>query len=257
MSQVLNLIISQNTNEVLSMIMLIMTIILMAATFVAISVFTARYCFKFLARRYYNVGELSDEFRAKFASQLAQCSLPCKRFISSKFSQTLQGFDNRPIIYAAGEIYINEDICKHFSPEGFAAGLAYEQAHYDSGFYMYSELIMFIIFAGCIPAFAVLNGILQSLAAYHPWIIISMLAYVINLLHVWPLLQFIPVLGCVIFLEFALGASVVNFYANKGYDLKSLLRYLKYVESYVSVGVNQTFNITSNRKRCEKLLEDL
>lgn len=238
------------------MIMLIITIILMASFFFATSTFNGRYCFGFLAHRFYTTGELSDEFRAQFASQLAQCSLPCKRFLSSKVSRFFQSPDNRPIIYAAGEIYINEDICKSFSPEGFAAGLAYEQAHHDCGFYMYSVLIMFIIFAGCMPLVAILNVILQSLVTCdHPWMIISWLAYGVNLLYVWPLLQFIIILGCIILLEFALGASVVSFYANSGHDLKSLLRYLKYVESYVTVVLNQTFNVTSNRKHCEKLLE--
>ena len=239
------------------MIMLIITIVLIVAAFIGTSAFSARYCFGFLAHRFYTTSELSDEFRAQFSLQLAQCSLPCKRFMSSKTSTMWQGPDNRPIIYAAGEMYINEDICKPFSPEGFAAGLAYEQAHHDAGFYMYSELIMFIIFAGCMPLVAILNGILQPLVAYgqQPWAIVSVIAYGVNLLYVWPLLQLGIVLGGAIFLEFALGASVVNFYAASGYDLKSLLRYLKYVEGTVTVGLNQTFNISSNRKRCEKLLE--
>lgn len=238
------------------MIMLIITIILMVSAFVATSLVTARYCFGFLAHRFYTIGELSGEFRTQFALQLNNCSLPCKRFISSKVSEIWEGPDNRPIIYAAGEIYINEDICKHFSPDEFAAGLAYEQAHYDSGFYIYSELLMFIIFAGCIPTIAILNGVLQSLVVYYPWKLLSILAYIINLLYIWPLLQFILIIFGVLFLEFILGESVVNFYANSGYDLKSLFRYLKYVESYVTIGLNKTFNITSNRKRCEKLLED-
>ena len=237
--------------------MLIITIIMMASFFVFTSVFTARYCFGFLARRFYTVGELSAEFRAQFASQLAQCPLPCKRFISSKISEIWKGPDNRPIIYAAGEIYINEDFCKHFSPEVFAAGLAYEQAHHDSGFYIYAELMMFILFVGCVPLITILNSTLQSMVATdHPWMIVSAIAYIVNLLYVWPLLQFIILIGCAILLEYALGESVVNFYAARGYDLKGLLRYLKYVESHVTIGVNRAFNITSNRKHCEKLLED-
>lgn len=242
---------------VASMFMLLVTMILMAGSLAVISAFSARYCFQFLAHRFYTMGELSDEFRSTFAAQLAESSLPCKRLISSKICQSWQGQDNRPIIYAAGELYINEDVCRSFSPEGFTAGLKYEQAHHDSGFYMYSELIMCIIFIGCLPSIAILNSVLQSVVTHtQPWLPISVLAYGINVLHMWPLLQFIIIIGCTLLLELALGASVVNFYASKGYDLKSLLRYLHYVESYITPGLNRTFNVSANRKRCEKLLED-
>jgi len=240
------------------MIMLLITIVLMAVSFGWLSLFYARYCFKVAAHRFYTTGELSDEFRTKFASQLAQCGLPCKRFISSQVCQMWQGEDDRPVIYAAGELYINEDRCKNLSHEEFVAGLRYEQAHHDTGFYRYSELIMCIIFIGCLPLVALLNDILQSWVVHgHPWQVIFWLAYLVNLLHVWPLLQFIPLLAGTIVLEFALGASVVDFYAARGYDLKALLSYLHYVENTVAVGLNNTFNISSNRKRCEKLLEDV
>jgi hypothetical protein len=228
----------------------------MASFFVVTSAFNARYCFRFFARKFYTVAELSDEFSTQFSFQLVKCSLPCKRLVSSEISQLLGGPDNRPIIYAAGEMYINEDICKHFSSKKFAAGLAYEQSHYDSGFYMYSQLIMLIIVVGCMPMVAFLNDILQQLIARdHSWIIVSLLAYGVNLLHRWPLLQVIILVRGIILLEFVLGRLVVNFYVNSGYDLKSLLEYLQYVEGYVTPGLNTTFNVSSNRRYCEKLLK--
>lgn len=239
------------------MIMLLITIVLMAVSFGWLSLFYARYCFKIAARKFYTTTELSSEFRTQFDAQLAQCGLPCKRFVSSQVVQMWQGEDDRPVIYAAGELYINEDRCKNLSHEEFVAGLLYEQAHHDTAFYIYSEIIMAIIFIGCMPLVALLNGILQSWVVHgHPWQVVFGLAYVVNLLQTWPLLQFIPLLAGTILLEFALGESVVNFYAGKGYNLKALCSYLQYVENTVAAGLNSTFNVSSNRKRCEKLLEE-
>lgn len=238
------------------MIMLLIAIVLMALSFGWLSLFYARYCFKVAARKFYTTTELSPEFRTRFDYQLAQCGLPCKRLVNSQVSQPWEGEDNRPVIYAAGELYINEDRCKNLSHEEFLAGLLYEQAHHDTGFYRYSWLIMAIIFIGCLPIVALLNTALQSWVVHgHPWQVVLGLAYVVNLLHTWPLWQFIPLLAGTIVLEFAFGESVVNFYAARGYDLKTLRSYLHYVENTVTVGLNGTFNISCNRKRCEKLLE--
>lgn len=229
----------------------------MALSFGWLSLFYARYCFKVAARKFYTTDELSPEFRTRFDAQLAQCGLPCKRFISSQVCQMWEGEDNRPVIYAAGELYINEERCRNLSHEEFLAGLLYEQAHHDTGFYRYSELVMGIIFIGCLPLVALLNGVLQWwIVNGHPWQVVYGFAYIVNVLHSWPLLQFIPLLAGTILLEFALGESVVNFYAAQSYDLNALRSYLQYVENTVSMGLNNTFNASSNRKRCEKILED-
>lgn len=239
------------------MIILSITIILLVGFFIFTSSMTAHYCFKALAHRLYTVGELTPEFKQHFSKELATCPLPCKRLISSSISFFFQGTDTRPIIYAAGEIYINEEICKPFSPEGFAAGLAYEVAHYETGFYIYSEVVMFILFAGCLPFFYWLNGLLQALISQGYQIMpLSAVAWVINVLCALPLLQFFIVTGGMICIELWFGSSVVNYYAAYGHDLKGLLRYLRYVESYITPALNQSFNITNNRKRCEKLLEE-
>jgi hypothetical protein len=121
----------------------------------------------------------------------------------------------------------------------------YEQAHYDTGFYNYSILFMLMIWGGCVPMVAYINGIMQSLVLFNQNNkIISILAYAINLFHLWPLLQFTLILTGIVFLEFAIGKSVVNFYAHKSYDLKSLLRYLQFVESSSTVHLNRTCNIS-------------
>lgn len=236
------------------MIMLISTIILMLITFIFTTGFNARYCFQFLARRFYTADELSHEFSTMFASQLRNCTLPIKRLISSKNMGIWQGPDTRPIIYAAGAIYINEEMCKQLSLEMFGAGLAYEQAHHDSGFYMYSEAALCAIFIGCMPLVTILHNISQALLLSNTSGLIAAFAYVINIFQEWSLLQFIIIWLSMILVEFALGKSVVNFYARQGYDLPNLLLYLRFMENYITPGLNQTFNISSNRSEVNKLL---
>lgn len=241
------------------MIMLLISITILIGSVVAVMVFSTRYWVKSISKTHFITTELSPEFREQFAHELAECSLPCKRFIGETTISTITGLDNRPIIPAEGQLLINEERCKYFSSKVFSAGLEYEQAHITYHYYLSTVFVSLGIIALSFPLVHYINVALKIFITTYRIPIVTgiaqFLAPIFNFFDTWVIAQVPVTMALMAWSEYIVAHMIVKYLVNYGTFSEWLLEYLKYQESYVSPGINQTFNISSNRKYLEQLLE--
>lgn len=239
------------------MIMFAIYILALVAMVVFTIIWNSRYCFKSSSQRWFTTAQLSPEFRAQFAQQLALCDIPCKKIIQSAPSRILGGSDNRPIISAAGELLIDEERCATLAPDVFAAGLEYELAQVQSNFCWYSMVLAVISIISFGPLVHGLNIVVQNFLTTHTTGFLPALMYLpavlIRFIDTWLLVQLFIIFGLNALLEVVMTQWSVHAIFNSGEYSGSLIDYFAYQETYITAGLDQTFLISRMRKYLEKL----
>lgn len=240
------------------MISILVTVVVLVGIQIFVMFVSSRYWLKSVAEREFITAELSLAFRQHFEAELACCSVPYKRFVEASDKNSIR-IDNRPIMHAAGELMINEELCWHLSPKSFLAGLEYEQAHIQRKYYLTTFIISAFILALGIPFLHLLNLAIKGfIVAYKIPVITGITQFIgwhINFFDTWTIGRIGCLYGFMAWSEFIVAHSIVKHLVYHGKFSVGLLEYLVYQESYVSPVTNQEFNITSNRKYLEKLLK--